>query len=213
MGEGGNRAVVLRGHIEEIERLDEAIRALKENRKAVFSTAKADGFDARAMRQMLRERAMSAEDREEWQALCQVYRAALGMLDGTPLGEAARRRFEMRQPKPAEGEDTEAEAEGGDDGDAPEAPPAGPPAAAGPTQEDLLAARAQGAVAAKAGRKVTENPFGADDPRRAAWDEGWCAEAGSDGMDIPAAFARKSPKKGKGEGKPGEGGAGEGKGH
>ena len=38
---------------------------------------------------MLRERKMSAEDRRTQQELLDLYRHALGMLDGTPLGDAA----------------------------------------------------------------------------------------------------------------------------
>ena len=41
-------------------------------------------------------------------------------------------------------------------------------------------------------------------PRRAAWDEGWCAETGSDGMDIPEAWRRSKEKKSKKDKKDGE---------
>ena len=68
----------------------------------------------------------------------------------------------------------------------------------GPTIDE---AREQGREAAKEGKPVTLNPFVARDPRRAAWDEGWCMEAGSDGMDIPAAWKRTKKPKGDGEGK------------
>ena len=51
--------------------------------------------------------------------------------------------------------------------------------------------------AARDGRTVLMNPYTADDPRRAYWDEGWCFESGSDGMDIPPAWRRTPrPKKG-----------------
>jgi hypothetical protein len=63
-----------------------------------------------------------------------------------------------------------------------------------PTPELIAAACAEGKAAAGAGTRVTHNPYPAGDPRRAAWDEGWCAAAGSDGMDIPPAW-RRSPKK------------------
>jgi hypothetical protein len=42
---------------------------------------------------------------------------------------------------------------------------------------------------------VTANPHPAGSRLRGAWDEGWCAAAGSDGMDIPPAFRRSKPKK------------------
>ena len=59
------------------------------------------------------------------------------------------------------------------------------------------------------GKRVIDNPYVAGDPRRAAWDEGWCTEAGSDGMDVPAAWQRTKPKKakkGKGDGAEAAGG-------
>jgi uncharacterized protein (UPF0335 family) len=205
MGGNSSQAARLRAYIEEAEAIEAEIAEMKERLSGVFKVAKAGGLDPKAMRQIIKERRMDAEELREHLARCEVYRAALGMLGGTPLGEAARKLLEQRaQPKPAEDE--------GEDEPVPGMPePAAPPVAAAPSAEDLLAARAQGAAAAKAGRKVTENPFGAEDARRAAWDEGWCAEAGSDGMDIPAAWSRQKPKKPKGEAK-GEGKP-DGKGH
>jgi hypothetical protein len=41
---------------------------------------------------------------------------------------------------------------------------------------------------------VFKNPYVAGDPRRAYWDEGWCEEVGSDGMDVPDAWRRKPNK-------------------
>lgn len=202
-GDNASAGALLLGLIEEIERHREAKRAAGDDEKAVFARAKQAGFDTATIRQILKDRQLSAEEREEREALLQTYRASLGMLGGTPLGEAARRRFERAMKKP--GEDEEA-GQGGEDADGfyDAAKPSGP------TPEELLAARAQGAAAAKAGKKIGENPFGADDARRAAWDEGWCAEARSDGMDIPPAFARtKKPKKdGEGDGAGGAGGKG-----
>ena len=57
-------------------------------------------------------------------------------------------------------------------------------------------ARRLGVEAARAGKAVTANPFPPRDARRAAWDEAWCQELGSDGMDIPEALrpAARKPK-------------------
>lgn len=180
---GGIAAARLQSLIQRIERLEEEKRALQEDIKEIYAEAKSAGFDPKVMRAMIKERRMDEIDRQEWQALCDVYRAALGMLDGTPLGEAARRRFMPDPPMPpGSGDDTAQPQQG-----------VAPAPAASP--EDLISARAAGAAAAKAGRKVTENPHPSDDARRAAWDEGWCGAAGSDGMDIPAAFRRNSGRR------------------
>jgi hypothetical protein len=118
---------------------------------------------------------MTFAERQEHAAMLELYRAALGMLDGTPLGESARKRLTKPSSEPEPEPDVFA----------PSAP------------VDIDAARTAGRDAAKAGVKVIENPFVSGDPRRAAWDEGWCAETGSDGMDIPDAWRRSKAKKAK----------------
>lgn len=172
-------------HVQAIEVLEERKRRLAQDVAARMKAARADGFDPAIIRAVVRERRMTAEQREEQQALLDMYRAALGMLADTPLGDAARRRLsgEAAKPDPAEGG----------------AQPA--PAVAAPTPEEIIAARAEGAAAAKAGRPVIANPHVAGDPRRAAWDEGWCAATGSDGMEIPPAW-RRSNGAGAGKGAP-----------
>lgn len=188
---GGANADRLLSLLERIERLEEERKTLADDIKEIFGEAKAAGFDPKVMRQMLKERRQSPEERREWNALCDVYRAALGMLDGTPLGEHARKRFEDRRSPPAE-PPHRSPPDGGTEAAAPDPVPPGP---AAPSVEDLLTAKAEGAAAAKAGRRVMDNPYPAGDARRAAWDEGWCAASASDGMDIPDAWRRSKPKK------------------
>jgi len=199
---GGSGRAWVQGVVEKIEDIEADMARLRESRKDVFERSKGLGLDNKVVRQMVRERAMDAGARAEFARKCQIYRAALGILDGTPLGEAARRSFERKDEAPAKrSAPADAPPAGSDAAPAKRSARADAPPPVEDTPEARLAARAQGAAAAKAGRKVTENPFGADDPRRASWDEGWCAEAGSDGMDIPAAFRRRSgdaPKKKRG---------------
>jgi uncharacterized protein (UPF0335 family) len=201
MSNGPIASEQLRLFLERIERLNEEIAALKADVKEVFSEAKGQGFDTKTMREVLKLRAMDANTRREREALLDTYKAALGMLDGTPLGSWAVARLTKPKldPEPApEGEDPE------EDQPAEEEEPPAPP------EPDLTvdAARAMGKEAARAGRPVTSNPFPARDVRRAAWDEAWCHELGSDGMDIPDAL-KPTPKPKKGGGKPGEEGKGE----
>lgn len=192
----------LLGLIERVEQLELERAALSEDIKAIFGEAKAAGFDVKVMRAMIRERAMGEDRREEWQALLDIYRAALGMLAGTELGAAARKRLMKppEQPKPP------SEGEKGDEAPSPSpsadtAPkPSGLPLFPTATPEQIIAARAAGAAAAKAGTKISENPHVAGDPCRGAWDEGWCAASSSDGMDIPDAWRRNKPKPEKGSG-------------
>lgn len=173
----------LLGIIERIERLEEERKALASDIRDIKSEAKAAGFDIKVVNQMLRERRMSEDDRQEWVALCETYRAAIGMLDGTPLGDAARRRLTPHPGEPPRQNSADPAT-------------SAPAAAGGPTSEEIAAAFSKGAEESRNGKRITDNPFGASDPRRAAWDEGWCSAAGSDGMDIPAAWRRKPKKKG-----------------
>jgi len=175
-----------------IETLDEEKRALMIDIAEVKKEAKSAGFDTKVITQMLKERRMSENERQEWQALCETYRAALGMLDGTPLSDKARKRLLGSEPKSKSGDGTSDSADQTSATD--DVPPA--PTITEPTAEDLIAAQAQGAAAAKSGRRVTENPHPFDDKRRAAWDEGFCAASGSDGMDVPPAWRRASKKSG-----------------
>lgn len=190
---GNGMAARLVFYVRRVENLDEQIAELREERKAEMRAAAASGFDTKALAQMVRERRMDAAERQDYTATLQVYRAALGMLDGTPLGDLARRKFFKDQPPPSESSDQ------GDieDPDAKPAAPPQPPKAA--TQEDLDTARQEGREAAIAGKSIIDNPYGYGDARRAAYDEGWCEKADSDGMDIPKAFRRKGkPPKGNG---------------
>lgn len=189
--------------VERYERLDEEIKALRGDQKDIMIEAQSAGFDPKVVRQMVKERRFSHDELQEWTALCELYRAALGMLDGTPLGDAARRRLESpppassspsRQQPPVE-PDPFAFAPDNREEEAPVALPPGP--------ADIAAAREQGRLDSEAGKSVMANPWPSGDPRRASWDEGWCSCAGSDGMDIPAAWRRSKPKKGDEKGAPG----------
>ena len=70
----------LRSFIERIERLEEEKKALANDIRDVYGEAKAMGFDAKALRQIVRERGQDANERDEFEAILDTYRAALGML-------------------------------------------------------------------------------------------------------------------------------------
>lgn len=81
----------LKSFIERVERLEEEKKALTEDIREVYSEARANGFDPKIMRQVVRMRKMDADDRAEQEALLEVYLNAIGMLRDTPLGEAGAR--------------------------------------------------------------------------------------------------------------------------
>ena len=171
--------------IERIERLEEEKKGIADDIKDVYAEYKSRGFDTKTMREIIKLRKMTPEDRREREAMLDTYKAALGMLDGTPLGKWAVQRLKKEdEPKPSGDPEAPPPGEGEAGEPVENQEPAEPPVPE-PTVEE---ARAMGNEAATAGMPVTANPFPAFDDRRAAWDEAWCAALGSDGMEIPDAL-------------------------
>lgn len=79
--------------VDQIERLDEERKGIVGDMKDKFTEAKGLGFDAKVLRKVLALRKKSAAEREEEEAILDVYLDALGMA-GTPLGEYADRQLE-----------------------------------------------------------------------------------------------------------------------
>jgi uncharacterized protein (UPF0335 family) len=69
----------LRSFIERIERLEEEKKALADDISEVYSEAKGTGFDTKVMRQVIRLRKMESADRQEQEAMLDLYLGALGM--------------------------------------------------------------------------------------------------------------------------------------
>ncbi len=72
----------LRSLVERIERLEEEKRALAGDIKEVYGEAKANGFDTKILRKVLIIRRKDRAERDEEQALLDLYLGALGM-EGT----------------------------------------------------------------------------------------------------------------------------------
>ncbi|MEJ0092801.1 MAG: DUF2312 domain-containing protein [Methylocella sp.] len=191
MSEGRNSSGLLRSLVDRIVRLEEEKKEIAADIKEVKAQAKSEGFDVKVITQMVREALMDESARatqREFEELCEVYRASLGMLDGTPLGDSARKRI-AKPPKPAEpagaeDEKKEAPAESVAADEESEKEPEFP-------AEDLEQAKQRGRDDADAGKTILGNPYLSTDPRRPKWDEGWCERKGSDGMEIPAHLRRK----------------------
>jgi len=69
----------LRSFIERIERLDEEKQAISADTREIFAEAKGSGFDVKAIRGILRLRKLDKADREEQDALLDLYRSTLGV--------------------------------------------------------------------------------------------------------------------------------------
>jgi uncharacterized protein (UPF0335 family) len=79
MSEGNVAADQLRLIIEAIERLEEEKKGLNDDIRDKYLEAKATGYDAKIIRQIVRLRKMQPHDRQEMEAILQTYLAALGM--------------------------------------------------------------------------------------------------------------------------------------
>ncbi|MFC3642317.1 DUF2312 domain-containing protein [Aquibium oceanicum] len=69
----------LRAFVERIERLEEEKRTIADDIKDVYAEAKGTGFDTRAMRAIVRLRKLDQAERQEAEAILDLYKAALGM--------------------------------------------------------------------------------------------------------------------------------------
>ena len=70
----------LRTVVERIERLEEEKQALAEDIKEVYAEAKANGFDTKTLRAVIRLRKQDVAERQEREALLDLYMHALGMV-------------------------------------------------------------------------------------------------------------------------------------
>ena len=69
----------LRLLIERVERLEEEKKGIADDIRDTYAEAKAVGYDAKIMRQIVRLRKMNKDDRAEMEMLLDTYKAALGL--------------------------------------------------------------------------------------------------------------------------------------
>jgi uncharacterized protein (UPF0335 family) len=79
MGEATVSDDQLRLFIERIERLEEEKKGIADDVRDVYSEAKGQGYDVKIMRQIIRLRKMSHQDRQEMETILDLYKAALGL--------------------------------------------------------------------------------------------------------------------------------------
>jgi uncharacterized protein (UPF0335 family) len=78
----------LRSIVERIERLEEEKKVIADDIRDVYGEAKGNGFDTKVLRQVVSLRKKDVSERQEQDAIRDLYLAALGMLpDFEPAGE------------------------------------------------------------------------------------------------------------------------------
>lgn len=70
----------LKSIVERVERLEEEKKTISEDIRDVYAEAKANGFDVKALRAIVRMRKIDPAERDEQDAILETYMAALGML-------------------------------------------------------------------------------------------------------------------------------------
>lgn len=70
----------LKSIVERVERLEEEKKAITDDIRDVFAEAKANGFDTKVLRQVVRLRKQDLAERQEQDAVRDLYLQALGML-------------------------------------------------------------------------------------------------------------------------------------
>jgi uncharacterized protein (UPF0335 family) len=75
----GVAADQLRLFIERIERLEEEKKGIADDVRDVYAEAKANGYDPKIMRMVVRLRKMETHTRQEQDAVLETYRQALGL--------------------------------------------------------------------------------------------------------------------------------------
>lgn len=91
MVQSGNVAAdQLRSYIERVEKLEEEKADIASAIRDVFAEAKSNGYDVKAIREILKLRRLEPHDREEQEYMLDVYKRALGMaFDGGEEESAA----------------------------------------------------------------------------------------------------------------------------
>jgi uncharacterized protein (UPF0335 family) len=69
----------LRTFVERIERMDEQLKAINEEKKEIFAEAKGEGFDVKILKEVIRLRKQDQNERDERDILLDTYLHAIEM--------------------------------------------------------------------------------------------------------------------------------------
>ena len=81
MAKSGFAKERLRSFVDRIERLEEERAALSADIREIYSEAKGEGFDTKTLRQVVRLRKLDKADFQEREAMLDLYKRALNMID------------------------------------------------------------------------------------------------------------------------------------
>ena len=79
----------IRSFVERIENLDSELQELNEQKKEVFSEAKAEGFDVKILKEIIKLRKQDKEERDEREGLLDLYIRAMETAPPDKVAKAA----------------------------------------------------------------------------------------------------------------------------
>ncbi len=86
VGIAGDR---IRSFVERIEQIETELKELTEAKKEIFSEAKAEGFDVKVLKEILKLRKQDQDERDEHETRLDVYMRAMDEAESTPAAKAA----------------------------------------------------------------------------------------------------------------------------
>ncbi|WP_035873273.1 DUF2312 domain-containing protein [Cucumibacter marinus] len=89
MGQSTIAREQLRSIVERVERLEEEKKAIADDIRDIYAEAKANGFDTKVLRQVVRLRKQETSERQEQEAILDLYKHALGMIPGPDIEDDA----------------------------------------------------------------------------------------------------------------------------
>jgi len=79
----------IRSFVERVEQLDAELQELNESKKEVFSEAKAEGFDVKILKEIIKLRKQDQDERDERDTLLDLYMRAMDTSEPEPKAKAA----------------------------------------------------------------------------------------------------------------------------
>jgi uncharacterized protein (UPF0335 family) len=79
----------IRSFVERIEHIDTELQELNEGKKEVFAEAKAEGFDVKILKEIIKLRKQDQDERDEHETLLDVYLRAMETAAPEPAAKAA----------------------------------------------------------------------------------------------------------------------------
>src|SRR5271163_3840832 len=79
----------IRSFVERIEHLDSELQELNESKKEVFAEAKAEGFDVKILKEIVKLRKQDKDERDERESLLNLYMRAMEAAPAEKIAKAA----------------------------------------------------------------------------------------------------------------------------